>query len=162
MLVKGEKSKTITLQDDSERQVFDPTEYIRLIGDVVDVLNTRDPNSPLKNYENSLLENSEDRDAFVDYAYCMAQQLRFLTGKLKSAHLPVTMPDGKYFLERFKLAKESSSEIFDQIIRFDSRELLLALKTSVDKNIDFALRYGIEIPTKSVFFKSKEPNTLEK
>lgn len=145
-ITKDDASKTITIQDASATDILDVSSFLQIRKDVAFLMKNSEEESPAKYYSQQLFSDSSFEE-YLTYKEQLVTQLKFLVRKLKSANLPITLPNPKYFLESFQSIKDNglTGKDFNAAMKKDAEDFKNAMAVSIDKNNQTAKTYKIKV-----------------
>lgn len=147
MFSRDERNLTVTMKDDSAVKLYDINDFVRRMNQTTFLVDEDSQGSPAALYLNSQLGSRDDYNDYINATKQMTKQLSSLVGKLKMAHLPVTLPDAEYFARSFKsmLSSNLSGSELDEAIKKDAIAFKKAIDISVKANNATALKNRIAI-----------------
>lgn len=150
MFSRDDRNLTITMQDDSVVKLYNIDDFVKRMNQVTFLMNDDAQGSPAALYSNSQLESPDKYNEFLSSTTKMSKQLSSLIGKLKMAHLPVTLPDAEYFAKSFKAMfdKKLAGKALDDAIRKDAIAFKRAIDISVQTNLNTAIKNRIPVDEK--------------
>lgn len=145
-ITKDDATKTITIQDVSATDILDISSFLQIRKEVAYLMKNSEEESPAKFYSQQLFSDNSFED-FLNLKEQLATQLKTLVRKLKTANLPITLPNPQYFLESFKQIKEKglTGREFNAAMKKDAEAFKNAMAVSVEKNNLTAKRNKIKI-----------------
>lgn len=151
MLQRDKEHKLLKIQNNSVIDIYDTNDFVLKCNNVLALINPDNNPNIFEFYINALIVDSDKYNKMCELKTEMWKQFKTgLTGELKMATLPVVIPDGEYFIQRFKEAKAnyertSNSKQFQKTIEEDANLFLSALGYSVEANKQCAKNHNVAI-----------------
>lgn len=153
-MFKRNSNRTITIQDDSVKNPYDPNSFVEKMNSVVFLYNNK-PGSPANFYQNALMVNADAYNEYLALTREISEQFLGLTGRLKNAQLPTLLPDAKLFIDNFERIKNYNDNDFREAMTKEAILLMNTLKICIEANKKCAINNGIPIEPIKSFIKDK-------